>query len=125
MAMWSKGGNHHWFLCSSQGPKMSFVVPRGCKDAEAKQPSSCTDSSSANLLPSGHPGEKGSLDKAEASQVAGNNLVLNKVTVSYEEPDEWEAFGDEEEKNGSQEMAVFAEEKNDSSEDFSLALFEE
>nr|XP_056719583.1 zinc finger CW-type PWWP domain protein 1 [Euleptes europaea] len=107
-----------------KGPKMSFIVPR-CKDAKAKQPSSCTDSSNANLLPSGHPAEKGSLDKAETSQVAEKYLVLNNVTVRHEESDALKAFGDEEEIFGSQEMTVFAEEKNYSPEEFSLALFEE
>ncbi|XP_077170939.1 zinc finger CW-type PWWP domain protein 1 isoform X3 [Paroedura picta] len=95
-----------------KGPKMSSVVPR-CNDAEAKQPS-------------GHPGEKGSLNQTETSEVAENNQVLNKVTVSCEEPAELRMLGEEEEEfGGSPEMTVSAEEKKDSLEDFSLALFEE
>ncbi|XP_054851118.1 zinc finger CW-type PWWP domain protein 1 [Eublepharis macularius] len=108
-----------------KGPKKSFVVPR-YKDTEAKRPSSCTDSSSANLLPSDHPIEKGSLDQVKTYLEAENNLVLTKVTMSHEELDELRAFGaDEEEIFGSQEMAVFTEEKHYCPEDFSSVLFEE
>uniref|UniRef100_A0ACB8EX09 Uncharacterized protein n=1 Tax=Sphaerodactylus townsendi TaxID=933632 RepID=A0ACB8EX09_9SAUR len=108
-----------------KGHKMPLVVPR-CKDAKAKQPSSCTDSSHANLLPPGHPGEKGSLNKAKTSQVEENNLVLNKIATNHEEPGALRVFGDEEEENcGSQKITVFVEEKNNSPEEFSLALFEE
>ncbi|XP_061446502.1 zinc finger CW-type PWWP domain protein 1 isoform X2 [Rhineura floridana] len=109
-----------------KGFRNSFAVAQD-KNPKAAQLSSCTGSSSTNLVPASYQRKKDSMSTAENSPMEGGKPILNRgVVVGLEEANEAMALEKEEEEAfSSQEMVVFAEEKNYSSEDFSLTLFEE
>ncbi|XP_033026203.1 zinc finger CW-type PWWP domain protein 1 isoform X1 [Lacerta agilis] len=110
---------------AQKGSKSSFAAP-WAKSAKAEQLSSCRHSSSPPLVLSSYPSQKDSMSKADVSPVTETELMLNRGVVGLEESSEAVAQEKEEDETfGSQEMAVFAEEKNYSSDDFSLVLFEE
>ncbi|XP_062994746.1 zinc finger CW-type PWWP domain protein 1 [Elgaria multicarinata webbii] len=107
------------------GFKKSFSVPQ-CKNTKAEHYSSCANSSTSNIVLSSYASKKGSLKQAKTSPMAESKLMLSKDIMNLEESNGAAAVGkDEEEIFSSQEMAVFAEEKNYSPENFSLVLFEE
>uniref|UniRef100_A0A670J5I2 Zinc finger CW-type and PWWP domain containing 1 n=2 Tax=Podarcis muralis TaxID=64176 RepID=A0A670J5I2_PODMU len=112
--------------CDAQkGSKSSFAAPWS-KSATAEQLSSCRYGSSPPLTPSSYPSKEDSMSKADVSPVAESELMLNRGVVGLEESSEAVAQEKEDDETfSSQEMAVFAEEKNYSSDEFSLVLFEE
>ncbi|XP_072833351.2 zinc finger CW-type PWWP domain protein 1 isoform X3 [Pogona vitticeps] len=105
---------------NKKGLKKSFSVPRR-KNAQTKQLSPCLDSSTAPMALSSYPNNNDCWNKVKTSPVAGS-----KGTVDLKESSEAMAFDMEEEETfSSQDLSVFAVEKNDSPEEFSLVLFEE
>nr|XP_034992895.1 zinc finger CW-type PWWP domain protein 1 [Zootoca vivipara] len=114
----------HWD--AQKGSKSSFAAP-WAKSAKAEQLSSCRDSSSPSLVLSSCPSNRYSMSKVDVSPVTETELMLNRSVVGLEESSEAVVQEKEEDETfSSQEMAVFAEEKDyHSSDDFSLVLFEE
>ncbi|XP_072833350.2 zinc finger CW-type PWWP domain protein 1 isoform X1 [Pogona vitticeps] len=115
-----RSGKARGHLNGQKGLKKSFSVPRR-KNAQTKQLSPCLDSSTAPMALSSYPNNNDCWNKVKTSPVAGS-----KGTVDLKESSEAMAFDMEEEETfSSQDLSVFAVEKNDSPEEFSLVLFEE
>ncbi|XP_044273200.1 zinc finger CW-type PWWP domain protein 1 [Varanus komodoensis] len=101
--------------------KKPFSVPQ-CRNIKAERASSCANSSTASIVSPSYASKKDSSNEA----MAESKPMLSQGSVILEESNGVAAVEkDEEEIFSSQEMSVFAEEKDYSPEDFSLVLFEE